>query len=247
MSNRAIANLKLLKHIINIHHASRFTYGALKTWIELNKQGYDCGLNRVIRLRKVAAVTAKRCIRFKQVQSGRKSPVIATNILEQNFKANEPNTKWVSDTTFIPTRKGWLYLATVIDLYSRKVIGWSMSKKNDKQLVINALNMAIQNRAPIKDVICHSDQGAQYNSADYKSILKQYKLKQSMSRKGCCYDNAVAESFFNNIKNEMIWHSRFNNQNEARTAIFDYIEVFYNRQRIHQSLGYKTPCEFEMV
>lgn len=245
LSQRALFNNDLLQKIMQIHEQFNGIYGAIKTWLELKNQGYQCGLNKVIKLRREAKIVAKRVIRFRQVQSGRRSVDYAPNLLEQNFVVNKPNKKWVSDTTFIPTRKGWLFLATVLDLYSRKVIGWSMSHKNDKTLVRDALQMAIVRRKPKAEVICHSDQGVQYNSTEYKALLTENNMTQSMSRKGCCWDNAVAESFFNNIKNEMIWHNKFNNRNEAKSAIFNYIEIFYNRQRIHQSLGYRTPNDFE--
>lgn len=245
LSTRAQFNAFLLTKIKSIHKQFRGVYGAVKTWIELNNQGYICGLNKVINLRRGAGIVAKRVIRFKQVQSGKIRTKFAPNLLSQDFSADNRNTKWVCDTTFIPIRKGWLYLATVMDLFSRKVIGWSMSNKNDKKLVKAALQMAIKRRKPNASVICHSDQGAQYNSFEYKRLLDENNMIQSMSRKGCCWDNAVAESFFNNIKNEMVWHNKFNCRDEAKTAIFDYIEIFYNRQRIHQSLGYKTPNDFE--
>jgi len=247
-SNRQRYNESLIEQIKNIHCESRGVYGAIKTWKTLNQQGFACGLNKVRRLRQSIGIIAQRMKRFRLIQQGRRThSVPAKNIIAQDFQADKLNQKWVCDTTFIPTRKGWLYLATVIDLYSRKVVGWSMSKKNDKKLVIDALQMAINRRKPKKGLLCHSDQGVQYASGDYKSILAKYKIIQSMSRKGCCWDNAVAESFFNNIKNEMVFNSKYNCQNEARAAIFDYIEIFYNRQRIHQSLDYKTPNEFEKL
>ncbi len=247
-SNREKYNEFLIEKIKSIHRDNRGIYGAIKTWKTLKQQGFACGLNKVRQLRQSLGIIAKRTKRFRRIQQGRRTLVApAENLLSQDFKANKINQKWACDTTFIPTRKGWLYLATVIDLYSRKVVGWSMRQKNDKKLVIDALHMAIRRRKPKKGLICHSDQGVQYASGDYKSILSKHKIVQSMSRKGCCWDNAVAESFFNNIKNEMIFNAKYRCQNEARAAIFDYIEIFYNRQRIHQSLGYITPNDFEKM
>ena len=246
-SKRAQENRLLLAAIEDVHQRSRGIYGAVKVWYELKAQGFRCGLNRVKRLRQQAGIVAKRVIRFRRTESGRErantSP--APNLLSQEFSATSPNEKWVSDTTFIPTRKGWLYLATVMDLYSRKVVGWSMSNKNNRVLVKEALLMAIGRRKLQVGLICHSDQGVQYTCKEYQSLLAEHGIQPSMSRKGCCWDNAVAESFFNNLKNELTWSTSYINRNEARTAIFDYIEIFYNRQRIHQSLGYKTPHDFE--
>ena len=164
-----------------------------------------------------------------------------------SFTVEKPNRVWVTDITLVPTRRGWLYLAVMIDLYSRQIVGWSMSENIDRHLVKDALLMAIEKRQPEPGLICHSDQGAQYRSSDYKAILRDHKMIQSMSRKGCCWDNAVAESFFGNLKNELTYHCDYTNRDDARVSLFDYIEVFYNRQRIHQTLGYKTPVQYEMM
>jgi len=154
---------------------------------------------------------------------------------------------WVGDTTFVPTRVGWLYLAVMLDLHSRRVVGWAMGQRNNQQLVADALNMAITQRQPGSGLIHHSDQGATYASASYRQILGKHGLISSMSRKGNCYDNAVAESFFANLKNELVHHCNFKTREEAKSAIFDYIELFYNRNRIHAYLGYQSPVAFESI
>ena len=246
-SQRDKHNRYLLNRIRAIHKASRGNYGAFKTWQALRKSGETCGLHRVERLRRKYAIEAKRMRLFRASNSGRNSELTADNILDRNFKVKQPDRVWVGDITFITTRKGVLFLAAIIDLYSRKVVGWSMSDKQNRYLVKDALMMAIDSRRPRPGLIHHTDQGIQYTSRDYQAILKAHDMIPSMSRKGNCHDNAVAESFFSHIKNELIYHEDFTDRNQARSVIFDYIEVFYNRQRIHETLGYKTPNEYEMM
>jgi transposase InsO family protein len=171
--------------------------------------------------------------------------VAAKNRLKQCFKAKAVNRVWVGDITFVATAKGWLYLAVLIDLYSRRVVGWAMSERIDQQLVLDALNMALLQRRVKPGLIHHTDQGRQYSSAAYLAVLKQHGMIASMSRRGNCYDNAVAESFFSSLKNELIHHNSFRSRGEARTAIFEYVEVIYNRQRRHQSLDYCSPVDYE--
>lgn len=185
--------------------------------------------------------------RFKASYAARNSAPMAENILDRQFTTGQPDQTWVCDTTFIPTRQGWLYLATVMDLYSRKVVGWAMGNSNNRQLVCDALNMAIQHRQPQPGLLHHSDQGITYTSTQYRALLHQHQMISSMSRKGNCHDNAVAESFFANLKNELIYHQDFKTRSEARTAIFDYIELFYNRKRLHQTLNYQTPEGYERM
>lgn len=227
--------------IRRIHYEYRQAYGTLKVWEELKIRGFACGKHRVARLRRLHGIEARRRRRFKVTTRSRKSQEVIPNILNRCFKAEEPNRVWLGDVTFIATRKGWLYLAVLLDLYSRKVIGWAMSNQIDKQLVLDALEMAILRRSPGSPVLHHTDQGAIYLSDEYIAKLRSNKMMQSMSRKGDCYDNAVAESFFSTLKNELVLGNIFETRDEARQKIFDYIEVFYNRKRIHQSLGYKTP------
>jgi putative transposase len=200
-----------------------------------------CGKNRVARLRRSHGIEAKRRRQFRITTRSRKTDTAAPNILNRCFKADQPNRVWVGDVTFIATQKGWLYLAVLLDLYSRKVIGWSMSERIDKQLVLNALEMALIHRGAGLNVVHHTDRGSIYLSEEYTAKLRSQRMVQSMSRKGDCYDNAVAESFFSTLKNELVVGRIFKSRDEARREIFDYIEVFYNRKRLHQSLGYTTP------
>lgn len=243
-SRRQKDNEELLVEIRRIHCESRQAYGSLKVWKELKRRGVICGKNRVARLRKLNGIEAKRRRRFVVTTRSKRAVITVGNILNRCFTAHRPNTVWVGDVTFIATRHGWLYLAMLMDLYSRKIIGWSMSERIDKQLVLNALNMAVVRRGVSSNVLHHTDQGAIYLSDEYTGKLNAHGMVQSVSRRGDCYDNAVAESFFSTLKNELLVGRTFQSRDEARREIFDYIEVFYNRKRLHQSLGYKTP---EMV
>ncbi len=246
-SRREQENRRLLNRIRSIHADSAENYGAIKTWKVLRNEGESCGRHRVARLRRINGIVAKRMRRFRASYAARNSSPAAPNLLAQDFTADAPNRIWVSDITFIPTRKGWLYLAVVVDLYSRRVIGWSMSNRNNQQLVIDALTMGIRQRNPEPGLIHHSDQGIQYTGSSYQTILKTHDMIVSMSRKGNCYDNAVAESFFSNLKNELVYHYDYHNRDEARAAIFKYIEVFYNRKRLHETLDYISPEQYEVL
>ena len=237
----------MLNRIQSIHADSEENYGAIKTWKALRNEGESCGRHRVSRLRRINGIIAKRMRRFRASYAARNSAPAAPNLLAQDFTADGPNGIWVGDITFIPTRKGWLYLAVLVDLFSRRVIGWSMSKRMNQQLAIDALTMAIRQRNPEPGLIHHSDQGIQYSGANYKTILKTHDIIASMSRKGNCYDNAVAESFFSNLKNELVYHCDYHNRDEARAAIFKYIEVFYNRKRLHETLDYVSPAQYEAL
>ena len=247
VSRREQENRRLLARIQSIHADSAENYGAIKTWKALIDDGESCGRHRIARLRSVNGIIAKRVRRFRNTYSARNSTPAAPNLLAQNFKVGAPNRIWVSDITYIPTRKGWLYLAVVVDLYSRMVVGWSMSNQINQQLAIDALTMGIRQRNPKPGLIHHSDQGIQYSGTSYKTILKTNDMIASMSRKGNCYDNAVAESFFSNLKNELVYHCDYYNRDEARAAIFKYIEVFYNRKRIHETLDYVSPVQYEIL
>lgn len=244
-SSRALANESLLASIRRIHERYRENYGAVKTWRALLSEGVGCGRHRVARLRRLHGIEAKRRRRFRSAYLARNSEPSPDNLLDRDFTAHEPNRVWVGDATFIPTREGWLYLAALIDLYSRKVVGWAMSSQLNRQLVIDALMMAIKHRSPAPGLIHHTDQGVVYATSSYRAVLNQHGMVASMSRKGNCLDNAVAESFFSNLKNELTWHHGFQTRAEARTAVFDYIELFYNRQRIHQTLDYVSPVAYE--
>jgi putative transposase len=244
-STRTQANTQLLQHIRQIHAGSRENYGAVKTWEALTEAGVSCGRHRVARLRQAHGIQAKRMRRFHCVYAARNSDATAPNLLNRDFTAPAPDRVWVGDITFVATREGWLHLAVLLDLYSRRVVGWAMGRQQNRPLVIDALTMAIVHRRPQPGLIHHTDQGVLYGTSAYRAILTHEGMIPSMSRKGDCYDNAVAESFFSNLKNELTWHHDFRSRDEARVAIFDYIEVFYNRQRSHQALDYVSPVRYE--
>jgi transposase InsO family protein len=246
-SKRSQHNRTLLVEIEKVHSQSREAYGAVKAWRELKAQGIKCGRHRIARLRREAGIEARRKRRFRITTQSRAGMVVAENRLNQNFKVESENRVWVGDITFIPTQAGWLYLAVLLDLCSRRVVGWAMSERIDQQLVTKALQMAILRCRPEPGLIHHTDQGRQYAAALYVELLKTHGMLQSMSRRGNCYDNAVAESFFSSLKNEVVHHCRFKTRDDARAAIFEYIEVFYNRQRRHQSLDYVSPAEYERL
>jgi len=242
---RAQENQSLVEHIRKEYTDSRQTYGSPRIWAALQGQGMPCGRHRVARLMRREGIRPKKRRRWHPVTTQRQAGVIpAPNRLNQNFSATLPNTKWVSDFTYIDTAEGWLYLAVVLDLFSRKVVGWSMAEQMDTALVENALCMAMHARQPDASLLHHSDQGSQYTSAAYQSQLAEAKIQASMSRVGNCYDNAVVESFFGTLKTECIT-AQFATHALARTAIFDYIEVWYNRKRLHSTLGFLSPTDFE--
>lgn len=244
-SSRSIRNKQLTEKIVYFHKRSRGIYGSPKIHKDLLSNGENCGKNRVARLMKAAGIQSKLARKFVITTDSKRTLKASENLLKQKFSVATANSVWVSDTTFIPTREGWLFLAVMIDLFSRQVIGWAMGNKNDTQLVQDALTMAIWRRGHAKGVIVHSDQGSTYASFKYQYQLKSHQMRCSMSRKGNCLDNAVAESFFGSLKNEVIYHEDYRTRAQARQSIFEYIEVFYNRQRRHAYLGYMTPVEFE--
>lgn len=240
-SKRILFDRYLIDQIRQVHFVSRQNYGTIKTHKALRTKGIYCGKNRIARLRRENNIIARRRKRFKITTLSRNTQWIAPNRLNRCFSVARPNKAWVGDVTFISTRKGWLYLAVLLDLYSRKVVGWSMSERNNKQLVVDALNMAIARRDPHPGLLHHTDRGATYGSDDYQDKLKASGFIPSMSRKGDCWDNAVAESFFSTLKNELLYGNQFISKEQARTEIFKFVEIFYNRQRLHQSLNYITP------
>ena len=242
---RAQENRSLVEHIRKEYMDSRQTYGSPRIWAALQRQGMACGRHRVARLMRREGIRPKRRHRWHPVTTQRQAGVIPVpNRLNQNFSAALPNTKWVSDFTYIDTAEGWLYLAVILDLFSRKVVGWSMAEQMDTALVKNALRMALHARQLDASLLHHSDQGSQYTSAAYQNQLTGAKIQASMSRVGNCYDNAVVESFFGTLKTECVT-SQFATHVLARTTIFEYIEVWYNRKRLHSTLGYLSPTEFE--
>ncbi len=235
----------LLKEIRQIHHDSKEAYGAIKTWQALRQAGVDCGKHRAARLRRLAAIEARRKRKFRLAYRARNSAPAAPNLLKWPFQAAHPDEIWMVDVTFIPTRAGWLYLAVLIDLHTRLIVGWSMKDRPNQELVNEALLMAVEQRWPKPGLIHHSDQGTLYSSRSYVELLNRYGMVRSMSGKGNCYDNAVVESFFSSLKNEIVHHQDYHTRDQARSEIFEYIELFYNRRRLHQSLAYQTPIKYD--
>jgi len=244
-NKRDLANEKLDKEIISIFNEHKGRYGSPRLTKELQGRGEHCSKNRVARRMKQIGLKAKGKNKFKNTTDSKHNFPVAPNLLNRNFKAEAPNQKWCGDISYIWTDEGWLYLATVIDLYSRKVIGWSLQATMTKKLVCDALMMALWRRGFPKDVLFHSDRGTQYCSDDYQKMLRSYSLTCSMSRKANCWDNAVAESFFHSIKTELIHSMRYKTREEAKESVFQYIEIYYNRFRRHTSIGSLAPEMFE--
>ena len=244
LSNRVIEDNRLLKRIKEFYIASGGTYGS--PWIhrDLREAGETCSVHRVAKIMRVNRLKAQIGYKRRHVNGGKPSRV-AANILERQFNPDKPNTVWVSDITYVRTYEGFLYVATVIDLFSRRVVGWSMDKNMDKHLVIKALLMAVFQRRPKAEVLVHSDQGSQYGSADYLAFLKEHNLVPSMSRRGNCHDNAVAESFFATFKKRVIRKKIYSTRDEAKADIFNFIEMFYNPQKRHSHTGGVSPVQFE--
>ena len=244
-SARAIENVKLETHIRAIHAASGGTYGSPRVHRELLEQRKVVSLNRVRRLMQKNAIRARHKRRWKATTDSKHKLPVAPNLLDQKFQAERPNQVWLADISYLWTAEGWLYLACILDLYSRRVVGWATSPRLDRKLVINALGMAYFRRRPPRGLIHHSDRGSQYCSADYQALLWLYGMTTSMSRKGNCYDNAPMESFFHSLKVERVHDQRYATREQARSDVFNYIEMFYNPLRRHSALGYRSPREFE--
>lgn len=245
-SQREKENHELVEQIRTIHSESRETYGSLKIQKVLESQGRKVGRPRILRLMKRAKLSAKRVRRTRRTTRRSGQNRGAPNLLNQQFKVHAPNRVWLSDITYVQVKGQWLYLAAVMDLFSRGIIGWSMNQRMTEQLTLNALQMALQRRRPEgKLLMHHSDQGSQYTSDGYLGLLATQKIQVSMSGAGNCYDNAPMESFFSNFKLELIHHETFETPSMARRAIFDYIEIFYNRTRIHSAIGYLAPSQYE--
>jgi len=240
------ANRDLLVKIKEIFKKKRNVYGSPRICMELIKQGEKCSRKRVAKIMKANGIKAKTRKKWKATAKGTKDlSRIAPNLLEQNFNVNEANKIWVTDITYVATKEGWLYVSGVLDLYSRKIVGLAMSAHANTDLVINSVHQAITHRCPPRGLILHSDRGSQYTSDAYINNAKACGFTLSMSGKGNCYDNATMESFFHTLKGEHIFFENYLTRKEARASIFEYIEVFYNRQRSHSSLGYLSPAEFE--
>ncbi len=224
------------------HHGR---YGSPRVQMELRDRGQRSGRKRIARLMRVQNLRARPKRRYRTTTDSRHGLPVCPNLLARRFTVAQSNTAWVTDMTYIWTPQGWLYLAVVIDLFSRRVVGWSMSERIDRKLALDALRMALAQRRPQRGLIHHSDRGSQYASGDYQRLLATNGIVGSMSRRGDCWDNAVAESFFASLKLELVYQVQWQTRAEARTAIFEYLELFYNRRRRHSSLGYLSPVEFE--
>jgi putative transposase len=234
----------LTSQIRSIFTDSRRTYGSPRVHAELKAQGIRCARKRVARLMRQAQLCARARRRRVRTTDSRHAEPIAPNLLARTFQADAPNRVWVADITYLPTREGWLYLAVVLDLFARRIVGWSMQPTLERGLVLAALDHAVQRRQPPPGLLHHSDRGSQYASADYQALLTQAQMRSSMSRKGNCWDNAAMESFFATLKAELPL-TVFPDHTAARSAVFDYIERFYNRQRLHSTLGYRSPVAYE--
>ncbi|HBV1667871.1 TPA: IS3 family transposase, partial [Klebsiella pneumoniae] len=243
-SQRHQADLRLTGQIKQFWLESGCVYGFRKIHLDLRDSGQQCGVNRVWRLMKRVGIKAQVGYRSPRARKGEAS-IVSPNRLQRQFNPDAPDERWVTDITYIRTHEGWLYLAVVVDLFSRKIIGWSMQSRMTKDIVLNALLMAVWRRNPEKQVLVHSDQGSQYTSHEWQSFLKSHGLEGSMSRRGNCHDNAVAESFFQLLKRERIKKKIYGTREEARSDIFDYIEMFYNSKRRHGSSEQMSPTEYE--
>lgn len=246
-SRRDQENQRLLVEIQAIHAKKNHdTYGSPRIHRELQERGIPCGRHRVARLMKKHGIRAKQARKFRPATTdSNHSMPVAPNRLDRDFSAPCPDHTWAADITYIHTREGWLYLAVILDLFSRMVVGWAVGSTLSRHLPLRALQMALGRRSPHRGTLHHSDRGSQYASGDYRDLLAQHGLLCSMSRKGDCYDNAVVESFFDTLKVELVHHQDYGTRREATADLFEYIEVFYNRQRRHSYLGQVSPAEFE--
>ena len=247
VSPRANANQQLDEKIIDVYHQNNKRYGSPRVTKALKAQSIPCSHTRVERRMKLLGIQAVAKRKFKITTDSEHSKPIFDNVLSRDFATTNINQKWAGDITYIPTKAGWLYLAVVIDIHSRAVIGWAMDKRMNKDLVCNALKMAVFKRKFPQGVIMHTDRGSQYCSKKYRWIIENNKMIGSMSRKGNCWDNAIAESFFHTLKTELVHQNQYKTRQEARRSIFQYIEGYYNLTRMHSSLDYKAPNEVELA
>lgn len=244
-SNRSRENRQLVEQIRNIHEQSRRTYGSPRVHAELQTMRVICSENRVARLMRLNGIAVEKKRKFTKTTDSNHQLPIAPNLLDQQFEVSKPDVVWTTDITYIWTKQGWLYLAIVLDLFSRRIVGWSMAPTLERTLVMAALQMAIMIRTPAEGLMHHSDRGSQYASYDYQKMLQQKKIVSSMSRRGNCYDNAPTESCFATLKRELVYRRNYSSHAEARQDIFEYIEVWYNRRRKHSAIGYMSPVEYE--
>lgn len=245
VSQRELANQQLLKEIKRVHAENRGLYGPLRVWKELKAQNIACGKGRIERLMRLHGIRVKQPRRYTVTTQVDPTKIPAPNVLNREFSAAGPNQKWCADITYVGTQQGWLYLAAVLDLYSRRVVGWAMASQMTAQLVCDAFDMAVAQRNPSKGLLHHSDRGSQYTSDRFQKRLAKLDATVSMSRKGNCYDNAVMESFFGTLKTELVERTTYRTRAEAETDIFFYIEGFYNRTRLHSTLDFVSPQTYE--
>jgi len=246
-SVRAQEDAALKVEIRAAHAASGRTYGSPRVHEDLKADGQQVGRKRVARLMREEGLEGQRKRRFRVTTDSGHSHPVAANELNRNFTTSAPNKVWVTDITYIWTREGWIYLAAVLDLFSRRVVGWSMDSYLDRTLALDALGMALRTRHPETGLVHHSDRGVQYASEDYRNRLREHGIICSMSRKGDCWDNAVAESFFSTLKAELVHRNDYVSRSQARASVFEYIEVFYNGRRRHSALGYVSPVAHEIA
>jgi len=245
VSERQQRRDRLLVEIASLHEQFKGRYGSPRIHAELKAIGHGCCVNTVAEVMRQAGIRAKTARKFKHTTDSNHNRPVADNVLDRQFAVAGPNQAWVADITYIPTREGWLYLAIVEDLYSRMIVGWSMDATMTSRLVVDALEMAIMKRLPDEELLAHSDRGSQYASEHYQLLLGKHGIECSMSEVGQCWDNAPAESFFASLKKELVHDEDYQTRAEAAASIFEYIEVFYNRQRRHSTLGYVSPAEYE--
>ncbi|QDU21899.1 Integrase core domain protein [Urbifossiella limnaea] len=247
-SHAEVRREELTEQVATIHAEVKGRYGSPRVHAELVSRGHECCVNVVAEVMREAGIAAKTTRKFRQTTDSNHPHPVAENVLDRQFDPEEPNTSWVADVTYIPTREGWLYLAVVEDLFSRMVVGWAMAATMTSRLVVDALEMAVADRlggSSVPALVAHSDRGSQYASEHYRRRLAEEGITCSMSRRGNCWDNAPMESFFASLKKELVHHEDYATREEARASIFEYIEAFYNRVRRHSSLGYVAPAEYE--
>jgi len=244
-SAREQANRDLTREIARVHQESNECYGSPRISLALSQRGVPCSRNRVARLMRLQHLQAKTKRRFKVTTRSCTDACVAPDLVQRRFEAPAPNRVWTSDITYIWTREGWTYLAVILDLFSRRIVGWDLGDRLTADLVTAALKQAIDRRQPERELILHSDRGTQYASHQVRTLAQEYGIRLSMGATGSCYDNAVTESFFHTLKTERTYFERYNTRQEARQSIFHYIEVFYNRQRLHSTIGNVSPSEYE--
>jgi putative transposase len=246
-STREMANQDLYQQIEAVYHDNRDVYGSPRIYRELKDRGVACSENRIARLMRLRGLKAKQFRRFRSTTKRNPADAAAPNLLKRDFAAQQPDKKWLADITYIPTQEGWLYLATILDLYTRCIVGWAMAARMTSALTVAALKMALEQRQPAAGLIHHSDRGSQYTDQAYQALLKDHGIRASMNGVGTWYDNAPMESFFGTLKSELVHHCVYPTRTQARTDLFSYIETFYNRRRRHSALDYLSPEAYEQL